>query len=116
MITVFNKADLCREEVFYPKISGNKIYISAKEEESLAMLVQMILERIYADLADVKLLIPYEKGSIVSYFRENAHIISQEYEENGTLLVVKCHRADKDKYSQYVIEADASAADCRQKT
>ncbi|MGN0376785.1 MAG: GTPase HflX [Suilimivivens sp.] len=103
MITVYNKADLCREEIPYPKIIGNKIYISAKEEDSLSLLVQMILEKVYSDFVKVTLFIPYEKGDIVSYFMENAHIISQEYKDNGTELQVRCHRADKDKYFRYVV-------------
>lgn len=102
MITVFNKSDLCSEEVVYPKIIGNKIYISARQENSIEMLIEMILERIYSDFVEIKLVIPYGKGSIVSYFRENAHIISQEYGENGTVLVVKCHKADRDKYKEYI--------------
>lgn len=103
MITVFNKADLCEEKISYPKIHGNKIYISAKEEASISMLVDMIVEKVYSDYVNVTLLIPYEKGSIVSYFRENAHIISQEYRDDGTELVVNCHKADRDKYEQYVL-------------
>lgn len=104
MLIVYNKVDLCKEEISYPKINGDKIYISAKEEESLFLLVQMILEKVYTDFVEVTLMIPFEKGSIVSYFRENAHMVSQEYTENGTRLVVKCHRADKDKYAQYVLD------------
>ena len=104
MITVFNKADLCEEAVSYPKIVGDKIYLSAREEASLSMLVEMILEKVYSGFVETRFLLPYEKGSIVSYFRENAHIISQEYREDGTELLVRCHRADRDKFAEYVRE------------
>ena len=102
MITVFNKADLCEEPVLYPRIMGEKIYMAAKEEASLSLLVELILEKVYSDFVETRLLIPYEKGSIISYFRENAHIISQEYREEGTELLVRCHRADRDKFAEYV--------------
>ncbi|MBO5054873.1 MAG: GTPase HflX [Lachnospiraceae bacterium] len=101
MITVYNKADLCSEPVSYPKRCGDRIYISAKEETSLQMLVETILEYAYSDYVEGRFLIPYDKGNIVSYFRENAHIIHQEYLENGTELIVKCHKADRDKFSEY---------------
>ena len=104
MITVFNKADLCEEAVSYPKIVGDKIYLSAREEASLSMLVEMILEKVYSGFVETRFLLPYEKGSIVSYFRENAHIISQEYREDGTELLVRCHGADRDKFAEYVRE------------
>lgn len=101
MITIYNKADLCSEPVSYPKRYGDRIYISAKEETSLQMLVETILEYAYSDYVEGRFLIPYDKGNIVSYFRENAHIIHQEYLENGTELIVKCHKADRDKFSEY---------------
>ena len=105
MIIAFNKADKAQEEISYPKTSGeNKVYISAKEEGSLELLVQTILNRIYADFAECRFLIPYDVGSIVSYLMENAHVLSIEYEETGTKLQVKCHTADKEKYKQYLIE------------
>ncbi len=104
MITVFNKADKCVDAITYPKVVGEeKIYLSAKDDSSVSMLVDMILEKIYADFVEGSFLIPYQQGNIVSYFRENAQIISQEYEAEGTKLAVKCHRADKDKYAEYLI-------------
>lgn len=102
-IIVYNKADKCQEPISYPKGNGeNKIYISAKEDTSIQMLVQLILQRIYADFVDAEFLLPFDKGSLVSYFRENATIMEQTYEEGGTKLLVRCHKADKDKYSRYL--------------
>ena len=69
---------------------------------SCRRLISFILNKIYADYVEETFLIPYAKGNLVSYFRENAHLISQEYEENGTKLTVKCHKADKNKYADYL--------------
>lgn len=105
VITVFNKADKQEDGLKYPKVVGDdKIYLSAKETDSITMLIDMILWKIYADFVECSFLIPYREGSIVSYFRENAQIISQEYEETGTVIVVKCHKADRDKFSGYLRE------------
>ena len=107
MITVYNKVDRSDDEISYPKIVGeDKIYISAKEEASVEMLVDMILDRIYDDFVKVTFLIPYQNGNVVSYFRENAQIISQDYEAEGTKMVVKCHQADKNKYEMFVVEEE----------
>ncbi len=102
MITVFNKTDLCEPKTSYPKCGRDKIYISAKEDSSIELLVQMLLEYAYADYVDAKFLIPYEKGNVLSYFMENAQIISREYVEKGTELMVRCHKADRDKYAEYI--------------
>lgn len=104
MITVFNKADRLEEPIAYPKTAGeDKIYISAKEPESLVLLTRLILDKIYAEYTLADFLIPYEKGKIASYFMEHSHMISQEYEEKGIRITTKCHIADKDKYSIYLI-------------
>ncbi len=102
-VIVFNKVDRCMDAMEYPRIAGeHKIYLSAKEEDSIELLVEMIIGKIYEDFVEEIFFIPYTKGNIVSYFRENAQIISQEYEAEGTKLVVKCHKADKDKFAEYL--------------
>lgn len=104
VITVYNKVDKKGEQTPYPKVIGDKIYLSAREKESLLALTELILGKIYADYVTATFLIPYDKGNIVSYFMENAQIINQEYEEQGTKLLVKCYYADIEKYKQYIIE------------
>ena len=89
----------------YPRTAGtNKIYISARQPESIELLVKEIIRRVYADYEEVRLLIPYDKGSIVSYLQENAQILEQSYEPEGTRLHVNCHHADARKYEQYVVK------------
>ncbi len=69
MITVFNKADRLEEPIVYPKMVGeDKIYLSAREPDSLARLTKMVLDKIYAEYILAEFLIPYEKGQIASYF------------------------------------------------
>lgn len=104
MLIVFNKADRLPENT-YPGTAGtNKIYISARQPESIELLVKEIIRRVYADYEEVRLLIPYDKGSIVSYLQENAQILEQTYEPEGTWMRVSCHHADARKYEQYVVK------------
>lgn len=104
VITVFNKADKCEDAVNYPQIvGGDKIYLSAREESSIYMLTDMILEKIYSDYSNAEFLIPYHEGSIISYFMEHTHVIHKEYQESGARITVKCHQADKEKYAEYLV-------------
>lgn len=92
-------------ESTYPRTAGmNKIYISARQPESIELLVKEITRRVYADYEEVRLLIPYEKGSIVSYLQEKAQVLEQTYEPEGTWMHVSCHHADARKYEQYVVK------------
>ena len=107
MLIVFNKADKAQNKIAYPRVnSEDRIYISAKQTGSMELLVKVILDRIYADFVEINLLIPYEKGGIASYFMEEAHVLSVKYGENGTRLCVRCHMADREKYSQYLVEEE----------
>ena len=102
MLVVYNKVDRLAGELSYPKRMEDKLYLSAKEETSLTLLVQTVLQKVYADLLEKTFLIPYDQGNLVSYLRENAQVLCQEYEEEGTLLRVRCHLADAEKYRQYL--------------
>lgn len=75
--------------------------MSAKEDSSIEMLAKMILDKVYGDFKETCFLIPYQMGNLVSYFMENAQIISIEYEKEGTRLRVRCHPGDKEKYICY---------------
>ena len=86
VINVFNKCDLSGHE--HPVIKENAIYISAKQSTSVTTLIQMIEEHLFKDV-EMHLLIPYEKGNIVSQLNKDCHIISQENHENGVKIHVK---------------------------
>lgn len=104
MITIFNKADRCGQAIEYPKRAGeDKLYISAKEEDSLDLLVETILEQVYGDHVTAEFLVPYADGDITSYFMEQAQVLESTFEANGTKLKVRCHKADKDKYREFII-------------
>ena len=101
VIYIYNKADLCMEQL--PKVMENRIFMSAKSGEGLEELVDMITDLLYAGNEDVTFLIPYDKGQVVSYLCENAKVFEQEYTENGVRMVVNCAKMDKQKYQMYIV-------------
>ncbi|WP_107841151.1 GTPase HflX [Metasolibacillus meyeri] len=101
-IYVYNKSDLAGVE--YPLMSGDNLWIAAKEGAGLEELITMVRQHIFADYIVCKMLIPYEAGSVVSYLNERATIFSTAYEEHGTLLHIELKEADYQKYKQYIIE------------
>ena len=102
MVTVFNKADKC-PGTDYPRTNhDNRIYISAKEASSIEMLVELIISKVYEDYVEAEFVIPYAKGNVVSYLMENAQVLEQEYLTEGTRMLVKCHKGDKNKYAEYL--------------
>ncbi|AMO31881.1 GTPase HflX [Lysinibacillus sp. fkY74-1] len=100
-IYVYNKADLA--QVPYPVVSGDNIWVSAKEAVGLEELIQLIRQHIFSNYVTCEMLIPYDQGNIVSYLNEHASVSNTAYEEGGTLLSLEVKEADYAKYQQYVV-------------
>ena len=101
MVIVYNKSDLCDRA--YPRIVGDQIYMAAGQGSGIELLIEMIKEKVYADFVSCRMLLPYDQGSVASYFMEHAAVLKQEYREDGLLLEVSCYRQDAEKYRQYML-------------
>ncbi len=101
MVIVYNKSDLCDRA--YPRIVGDQIYMAAGQGSGIELLIELIKEKIYADFVSCRMLLPYDQGSVASYFMEHAAVLKQEYREDGLLLEVSCYRQDAEKYRQYML-------------
>lgn len=101
-IYVYNKSDLA--DVEYPLVSGDNIWLSAKEDRGLEELLQQIKQQIFANYVTCQMLIPYNQGGIVSYLNEQATVLETAYEEEGTLLTLELKEADYQKYEIYVVK------------
>ncbi|MEI4803679.1 GTPase HflX [Bacillus sp. NPDC077411] len=100
-IYAYNKADVIDIEI--PKVQDNRVYLSAKQKVGIDELVQMIRTQIYKDYTKCEMLIPYDQGQLISYFNEHAHVLSTDYENEGTKITVECKMSDLEKYKRYVI-------------
>jgi GTP-binding protein HflX len=101
-IYAYNKADLTDMEI--PMIEGDSVYLSAKQKIGMDELIQLIRSQIFKDYIQCTMLIPYGQGEVVSYFNENAHVLSTSYENDGTKVTVECKIVDFQKYQNYVIK------------
>ena len=99
VIYVYNKSDLVLNKI--PLVDGNKIYLSAKQSIGIDKLILLIKEKIFTNFVNVKLLIPYDKGNIVSYFNEVANVKKTKYMKNGTQVEVECLISDYEKYKEF---------------
>ncbi|MEK5035188.1 GTPase HflX [Paenibacillus sp. FSL R7-0302] len=98
----YNKADL-REDP-YPQVEDNSVTLSARENRGIAELVTLIRSRIFTDYVQCEILVPFDRGSIVSYFNEHADVQSVSYEEQGTRLKLECRAADYERFRDDFVE------------
>jgi GTP-binding protein HflX len=95
-IFAYNKSDLTDHA--YPEVHGDCVYLSAKQNRGVDELVQLIRRHIFSDYMRCEIIIPFDKGQLVAYFNEHAHVQSTSYKPNGTLLKLECKPADFEKF------------------
>lgn len=102
MVNVFNKAD--KTEIEFPVLEGDdQVVISAKQPESLDLLVDVIRKHLFKDYVEVKLLLPFSEGQQVSYLNEHTNILNTEYQNDGTLLTVEMSPQDAQRFAKYEV-------------
>ncbi len=101
VIEVYNKAD--KTDMAYPTVTGNEIYLSAKDDASIERLSEMIQQRLFANNPVVTLLIPFTKGNVTEYVTSHARIIDRDYTNDGTQLKVQLAPEVLGKVKAYVV-------------
>lgn len=99
-VMAYNKMDIAPEKQIDTS-SGKAVYISALTGEGMEELADIIRESLFGGMIEAKLLIPYDKGSIVSHICDNAQIESIDYREDGTLIAGRFRPEDYGRYIQY---------------
>lgn len=85
VIDVLNKCD-CLLEPELIKENDTTVKISAKNREGFRNLLSCIAKNLPETAKRARLLIPYDKTSLLGLIREDGKIFSEEYTENGTLV------------------------------
>lgn len=106
IIHVMNKADLADNDIPYPRIMGDKIYISAANNQGIDELISLIKDRVYARNCIVDFLVPYCEGKIVNDINENARILETKYQEDGTLIKADAPAHIIGRYNSYIISKE----------
>ena len=106
ILTVYNKTDLVSaEELSEKQLTSGKdsCFVSTKTGEGYEELLSKIRSALFSDLQTVRLLVPYDKGSVVSAILAKTSALETKYEENGTLLTVELNEEDRGRYREYIL-------------
>ena len=112
VIYVFNKSDVVQDEqeqsgqlvMPVPRSMDDRIYISAREDESLNTLIELIEKKLSENENDCELLIPYSEGGILSLLTGKGVVKNSEYLEGGIKIVATLGSDDYNRYNAYIIE------------
>lgn len=102
IISIMNKCDKVENIYDIPTI-GKVVMISALNGTGIDQLLDAIVENLPKTRKVVELLIPYSHGEIVSVFRKEGVIFSEDYREDGIYLKVIADINLLEKYKEYFI-------------
>lgn len=106
-LIVFNKTDKLTEERNFSLLAGDAPYveISAKEGNAVDSLLAQIEEIVPGKKQKVSLLIPYNKGQVLSDLHSNQTVLSEEFLAEGTRAVCMLDAQAYAKYRDFLEES-----------
>ena len=111
IIYVFNKSDIVREQqeednmlvMEVPRTKDDRIYICAKNDDSLEELVNLIEKKLSEKEIECELLLPYSEGATLSLLTERGVVKSTEYLSEGVKVIATLTESDISRLSEYTI-------------
>jgi GTPase len=92
-VVVVNKADAADPEVLdrLRRQEKHTVIVSARTGEGLEELRALIAEELPKPTIDVDVLLPYDRGDLVSRLHQEAEVISSEHLHDGTRVKARVH-------------------------
>jgi GTP-binding protein HflX len=87
-LIVFNKADLITPEdrLVLRGLEPTAVFASARTGEGIADVLEAIARMLPDPAVEIDLLVPYDRGDVVSTLHETGRVLSVDYVEDGTRI------------------------------
>ena len=104
-IVVFNKADLADDEqrLLLRGLEATGIFVSARTGEGVDDLMARIAELLPAPEIELTLLVPYDRGEVISRLHVQGRVLSTDYREEGTLVTALVHPSRVDELRAFAV-------------
>ena len=104
-IRALNKVDLVGDRTTLEINSTGKdsFLISAKYDIGVDELMSEIMKRIFGEMIETKLLIPYTRGDISSYIQNKGEVKNIEYTGEGTLMECSLKEEDYNRFKEFEV-------------
>ncbi|WP_157157787.1 MULTISPECIES: GTPase HflX [unclassified Diaminobutyricimonas] len=103
-IVVFNKADLldADQRLLLRGLEPDAVFVSARTGEGVEELQQRIADLLPAPEVEMTLLVPYDRGEVISRLHVQGRVLKTEYLEKGTRVKALVHPSRVDGLSDFV--------------
>jgi GTP-binding protein HflX len=102
-IVVFNKSDLVDpdQRLVLRGLEPSAIFVSARTGEGVDELLARIANEVPAPEVEMTLLVPYDRGEVISRLHVGGRVLSTEYLEEGTLVKALVHPQNVEALSPF---------------
>ena len=102
-IVVFNKSDLVDDDqrLVLRGLEPSAVFVSARTGEGIDELLERIAAIIPQPEVEVTLLVPYDRGEVISRLHVGGRVLSTDYLETGTLVKALVHPASVESLKQF---------------
>ena len=92
-VIVVNKADVADPEVIdrLTRTHKHAVVVSARTGEGLEALLELVAEGLPKPDVEVDLLLPYDRGDLLSRVHDHGEVLAMEHTEAGTRVRAKVH-------------------------
>lgn len=103
-LVAFNKADLidADQRLVLRGLAPNSVFVSARTGEGIEELLQVIAELLPMPNVELELLVPYDRGEIVSELHDDFVVDEEEHIADGTRMRVRVTEAAKARLQEFV--------------
>lgn len=104
-VMVYNKCDKAGEtDISDNRENSISVFISAKYKKGLDKLINAVAEQAPGKKRELKICIPYSEGALVNELHDTQKVLSSEYIETGTQMVLLADKVTYDKLRKYITE------------
>jgi GTP-binding protein HflX len=92
-IVAFNKADLATDDqrLLLRGLEPSAVFVSARSGEGIDELIARIAQDVPRPEVEVSLLVPYDRGDVISRLHVRGSVLSTDYQEEGTRVRARVH-------------------------
>ncbi|PFG31049.1 GTPase HflX [Paramicrobacterium agarici] len=106
-IIVFNKSDLIDEDqrLLLRGLAPDAVFVSARTGEGIERVLEAIEDKLPHPPVDVTLLVPYDRGDVISMLHRRGEVATIDYREDGTFVKASVSEEIAAQVTEFAVEA-----------
>ena len=105
-VFVYNKIDKIDTELkdtgIFEQNNNDKVFVSAKTGLNMDKLTDAIVQKIFEDEKELRLVLPFDKGDLASKLCDNANVLEIVYKDDGIHMIARLSKREQDLVKDYV--------------